>query len=251
MAAVDAAIAECVEDALAAGHTDDTLVKLLSEAVYIPPGMSIQPIDGSGGQVGESQLLAKLQSNPQLLAQLQAQGTLIPGGSTSTALSTALVPPPPDGSEQPLGDEHAFEDFMHAFRREVEGQRAINTQLARYAPTGDATAASVDERRIVPSRARQSTALADLGASDDPMRLALFMDDDLMSDDDDFEEEGEDDLDEWPDEMLVLGLAVETDGEGGGGNTSSTLSTSATDDGSEGDTQSDESEDAWPVELVF
>ena len=27
--------------------------------------------------------------------------------------------------------------------------------------------------------------------------------------------------------------------------------TSATDDGSEGDTQSDESEDAWPVELVF
>ena len=42
MAAVDAAIAECVEDALSAGHTDDSLIKLLQEAVLVPPGTAVE-----------------------------------------------------------------------------------------------------------------------------------------------------------------------------------------------------------------
>jgi hypothetical protein len=43
MAAVDATLAECIEDAFAAGYTDDTLAKLLQEAtLYIPPGTAIQ-----------------------------------------------------------------------------------------------------------------------------------------------------------------------------------------------------------------
>ena len=43
MAAVDATLAECIEDAFSMGYTDETLSKLLAEAAsYIPPGSSIQ-----------------------------------------------------------------------------------------------------------------------------------------------------------------------------------------------------------------
>jgi len=43
MAAVDATLAECIEDAFSVGYTDETLSKLLAEATsYIPPGSSIQ-----------------------------------------------------------------------------------------------------------------------------------------------------------------------------------------------------------------
>jgi len=49
MAAVDATIADCIEDTFAAGYTEDHLVKLLSEAAsFVPPGMSIQAM-GRGG----------------------------------------------------------------------------------------------------------------------------------------------------------------------------------------------------------
>ena len=43
MAAVDAMLAECIEDAFSVGYTDESLAKLLTEAIsYIPPGSSIQ-----------------------------------------------------------------------------------------------------------------------------------------------------------------------------------------------------------------
>ena len=43
MAAVDATLAECIEDAFSVGYTDESLAKLLTEAIsYIPPGSSIQ-----------------------------------------------------------------------------------------------------------------------------------------------------------------------------------------------------------------
>jgi len=54
MAAVDASIAECIEDTFAAGYTEDHIVKLLSEAAsYVPPGMSIQTM-GAGASAGPS-----------------------------------------------------------------------------------------------------------------------------------------------------------------------------------------------------
>merc|ERR1719409_107486 len=43
MAAVDETLAEYIEDAFAVGYTDESLGKLLGEAIsYIPPGSSIQ-----------------------------------------------------------------------------------------------------------------------------------------------------------------------------------------------------------------
>jgi hypothetical protein len=85
MAAVDAGLAECIEDAFAVGYTDESLSKLLLEAIsYIPPGSSIQVAgaggagDGGGGlTLGAGQVGVSEQQLQQLL-QLQAQG-LIPG----------------------------------------------------------------------------------------------------------------------------------------------------------------------------
>mmetsp|Transcript_36217 Transcript_36217/g.95455 ORF Transcript_36217/g.95455 Transcript_36217/m.95455 type:complete len:357 (+) Transcript_36217:3604-4674(+) len=51
---VDATIAECIEDAFAAGYNEDHLTRLLMEAAaYVPPGMSIQAmgVGGGGAQV--------------------------------------------------------------------------------------------------------------------------------------------------------------------------------------------------------
>ena len=43
MAAIDQSIAECIEDAYTVGYTDDSLAKLLGEAIsFVPPGSSIQ-----------------------------------------------------------------------------------------------------------------------------------------------------------------------------------------------------------------
>ena len=81
MAAVDAVLADCIEDAFAAGYTDDTLAKLLAEATLaIPPGMSIQAA-GAGGPSPphvstDSGQVALSQEQLWQLLQLQAQGLM-------------------------------------------------------------------------------------------------------------------------------------------------------------------------------
>ena len=104
MAAIDATIAECVEDAYAAGHSDETLAKLLQEAMYIPPGTSIQAVSiggdggsggsgggaggGGGGSGGGGGLT---QDQVQKFMQMQAAG-MIPMGVASAAMGTVPVP---------------------------------------------------------------------------------------------------------------------------------------------------------------
>ena len=81
MAAVDATLAECIEDAFAAGYTDETLAKVLTEAtLYIPPGMSIQAAGAGGPSLPEvSTDLGQASVSQAQVAdflQLQAQGLL-------------------------------------------------------------------------------------------------------------------------------------------------------------------------------
>ena len=80
MAAIDANVAECVEDAYAAGHTDDTLIKLLSEAMHIPPGASIIAAslggESSGGSGGAGTSAGLSQQQTAQMLQMQAQGLL-------------------------------------------------------------------------------------------------------------------------------------------------------------------------------
>lgn len=80
MAAVDATLAECIEDAFAVGYTDDTLAKLLQEAtLYIPPGTAIQAA-GTDDRT-HSNAIATQPSGEHLtshgsMLQLQAEGTV-------------------------------------------------------------------------------------------------------------------------------------------------------------------------------
>ena len=99
MAAVDATLAECIEDAFAAGYTDDTLAKVLLEAtLYIPPGTSIQA-SGAGGPMmpGDSTLhageVAISEQQMQQFMQLQAQG-LIPSAQGVPTAGMFQVPIP-------------------------------------------------------------------------------------------------------------------------------------------------------------
>ena len=103
MAAVDATLAECIEDAFSVGYTDDTLARLLSEAIsYIPPGSSIQvsgaSCDRSNAYDATSMANApsttfkhapSTLSQPQMhqLIAMQAQGLL----SSSQAVPSALA----------------------------------------------------------------------------------------------------------------------------------------------------------------
>ena len=85
MAAVDATIAECIEDAFAVGYTDETLSKLLTEAIlYIPPGSSIQAAGGGpgGGGMASTDQGAQPVSQEQMdmFLRMQAQG-LIPSSA--------------------------------------------------------------------------------------------------------------------------------------------------------------------------
>jgi hypothetical protein len=53
MAAVDAAIADCIEDTFAAGYTEDHLVQLLFQAPsYVPPGMNISAMGVNSNKTG-------------------------------------------------------------------------------------------------------------------------------------------------------------------------------------------------------
>lgn len=96
MAAVDETIAECIEDAFAAGYTDDTLSKLLTEAIlYIPPGTSIQAAGGSAGMTcsdlppGAQPSITQEQMD--VFLRMQAQG-LMPSSTAGTAAFQPNVP---------------------------------------------------------------------------------------------------------------------------------------------------------------
>uniref|UniRef100_A0A7S3BDH7 Uncharacterized protein n=1 Tax=Haptolina ericina TaxID=156174 RepID=A0A7S3BDH7_9EUKA len=110
MAAIDASIAECVEDAYAAGHSDETLQKLLHEAMYIPPGASIQAaslgdIGGSrSGGGGNGPISGGLSEGQiQQFVEMQAAG-LIPFGVPSVPMQEMQVPIPlPGAAPMPMG----------------------------------------------------------------------------------------------------------------------------------------------------
>ena len=86
MAAIDASIADCIEDTFAAGYTEDHLAKLLSEAAsYVPPGMSIQAI-GMGAAGGA-------ETGGGRTSDLSVQMA----GPRTTAMGLAYSMPPPPG----------------------------------------------------------------------------------------------------------------------------------------------------------
>jgi len=103
MAAIDASIADCIEDTFAAGYTEDHLAKLLSEAAsYVPPGMSIQAIGmgvAGGAETGGCRTsdLSVQMAGPRTAAMGPAYSMLPPPGcATLPPIIGAL------GTERPM-----------------------------------------------------------------------------------------------------------------------------------------------------
>ena len=220
MAAVDASIAECVEDALSVGHTDETLIRLLEEAARLGPnaGLSVDGGsgpgpgpggggDGGGGFPGGVGGLPGGAGPPGGLGAFPGGGGGLQGGIGGF----------PGGGGGGADSEVAFADFMNAFRAEMQESREKKGNLQKF----------------VPSRSRAAVAGGlgfDGGAGGAGMHDVDFDDDD-------------EDTYEWPQELLTLGLGADGVEAGTGSSTSSTSPTTSTTE--------DSDEDEWPEEMLL
>merc|ERR1712070_1335018 len=129
MAAVDASIAECVEDALSVGHTDETLIKLLEEAARLGPSAQASIEGAPPFSVGFAEAMST-SGVPDLLgsaghAAAQSGGLVMHGADANIRLLQGQ--PPKDTAAVPgkcgsgAGSDVAFADFMSAFRKEMQG----------------------------------------------------------------------------------------------------------------------------------
>ena len=220
MAAVDASIAECVEDALSVGHTDETLIRLLEEAARLGPNAGLS-VDGGGGPgpgggggggggfpggVGGPPGGAGL---PGGLGGFPGGGGGLPGGIGGF---------PGGGGKGGADAEVAFADFMNAFRAEMQESREKKGNLQKF----------------VPSRSRAAVAGGlgfDGGVGGGSGLQGVDFDDD------------EEDTFEWPQELLTLGLGADGVEAGTGSSTSSTSPTTSTTE--------DSDEDEWPEEMLL
>jgi len=258
MAAVDAGIAECIEDAFAAGYSEDHLVKLLFEAAsYIPPGVSIQAQGSTGTEVasalsvgcplracaeqvsgvGSTPSRAPFSSPPHgchLQSNELSWSRHREAGMSDTQvlpqprgpLLAAYAPPPPRAvlsdsvQHAPPEESQIFSKFVSLFRKEMRLARENDHRLTRFVPSVASLAARAAE----------------------PAGVAEHYGADEKSDDDD------DGYDFWPD--FGLGIALDDGQEGGSETTTSTTegSTPPTEWETGGD--DDSQDDLWPIELL-
>lgn len=217
MAAVDASIAECVEDALSVGHTDETLIKLLEEAARLGP--KAQATLGTGLPGGFPAALGEFGGasglKPEASGSVAGPRGLGPGPSGLKAgasggfaagfgaapagvqpMGILSLPegqaPIPSGYAMPVvggpvkyggGAESdvAFADFMSAFRKEMQDSHDRTDNF----------------RKCVPAKVTVSSAIgapAKLTLDDDLGRLGATQ----------AEDGDEEDAFEWPQECAAL-----------------------------------------------
>ena len=200
------------------------------------------------------------------------------------------VPPPPGSSTLPAGMQSAdeigtFNDFMDAFRHELDGTREHDRRLGKFVPS---LVTQQQQQRSIEQRAEE---IFGLGPGQDPAGtgtggggggggsgggggggggrrrraprtrvanvpgFAEALGLPTLSDD---EDEGSDDYDYWPDELVQTGIALDDAEEAGGtttttgssGNTATTESSTATTEDDEA-TEEEEDDDFWPLELLI
>jgi len=244
MAAVDASIAECVEDALSVGHTDETLIKLLEEAARLGPNAQaslntglpagfpagLGELGGPGGLgTGAGGFVAGSGGLGVRAGGFAAGFGAAPAGLPSIGVSTLPEGqgPVPSGYAIPFAggpvkygggaeSDVAFADFMSAFRKEMQDSHDQTDNL----------------RKFVPSKAPSAIgAPAKLAPDDDLRKLGATR----------VEDDDEEDAFEWPQELLTLGLGADNVEQNLGSSTSSTSPTSTT----------TTSEDEWPEEMLM
>ncbi len=193
MAAIDASIAECVEDALSVGHTDETLIKLLEEAARLGPHAQ------ASLDVGGPPMPGNLGLPPFPVGDARIGD----GGAVPTCSQFPMAPPqsvaPAGGSG--IDSDVAFADFMSAFRKEMQESHDRKDNLQRFVPSK--------------SKSLAPTPISDRDEAKDGMRAFSSE----AADEDDFE---------WPQELLTLGLGADEVALNVGSSTSSTSPTSTT-----------------------
>jgi len=191
MAAVDALIAECVEDALSVGHTDESLIKLLEEAARLGPNAQAS-IDSSLPSLPGPYPAAHSGTNA--TGQQTADEAVLPRACATNMLFEGVAPP----AKRACGTESdvVFADFMSAFRKEMQESNDRKGNLQRF----------------VPSKTKSLCFPAGVVVHD----VAKAPD------------EAEEEEFEWPQELLTLGLGADAVELNLASSTSSTSPTSTT-----------------------
>jgi hypothetical protein len=283
MAAVDMALAECIDDAFAVGYTDETLAKLLMEVVsYIPPGSSIQ-VAGTAGtntnmKVGSGAGAAV--DNP-VGVPLHQISTVAGGGwdpcASPMMLTSSLAMPfaAPMLADAPRGTFDSRNQVAASIHRAESGQLQRPHALPQCVPLlpgqNSAFEGEVDSKafsefmsafrtemlqakergerkhKFVPSTKSQlSTALETRAEAVYGLGVEARVQSSLLN------EEGQDtSFEEWPDEFLLLGVA-EQDADAGStpspeSETSTTTDTATTEEDTD---ETEYEEDAWPIEML-
>lgn len=160
MAAVDASIAECVEDALSVGHTDETLIKLLEEAARLGPNAQASLDTGlpSGFSAGIGELGGPCGLGAGFVSGSGGLGAGAGGfvagfGAAPTGLQPIGVSTMPEGQDPMTSgyslpfaggavkygggadSDVAFADFMSAFRKEMQDSHDRTDNLRKFVPS--------------------------------------------------------------------------------------------------------------------
>lgn len=229
MAAVDEDVATAIEDAYNVGYSVEQLVRAIEDLAYIPPGSAIQ-----GASLG-----AQIQSGATAPSAGGFAGVNIPPPPGPANIAPP-VPGGPVGVRAAAKDvEQGFEDFMDAFRKEVE-DKSSEVKKARFVPATKV----VDDSQAF-SKASIAPGHTGYESHQEPSEFPDEMGDILGADyGDDSGEESNPDWDDWPDELMT-GIAdvdrLQLDQSGMEGVPPDSG------DESEGDGDSDE----WPDELMI
>jgi hypothetical protein len=98
MAAIDVAVAECIEDTFAAGYTEDHLIKLLMEAAaYVPAGMSIQAMGVGSSESGGAVVAGSTHDSQLGRGAFSTPASICPTDSRACSCSSACIPSHPGG----------------------------------------------------------------------------------------------------------------------------------------------------------
>jgi hypothetical protein len=282
LAAIDAGIAECIEDAFSVGYTDDTLSKLLMEAIsYVPPGSSIQ-VAGSAASVGTAgqattteQPMQQMQHMQQMTQMAQmpqpqmarmpkpqmpqvhcgasdAPGTKFeaaPGAVGRTVYDRSMRPDPP-GTRciGPLSS--GVQPTPHFGTHGGKGELAFSDFMAAFRyEMRQAQDQGHRMQKVVPSKKVQGANRQDMERRmNDVFGVGSDVIHSFSADEAFFPEE----FNEWPDEFLLLGVAEqEAEAVSSPSLESDTSSTSDT-VSTVGETDETDGEEAemWPIEML-
>lgn len=219
MAAVDEEVAMALEEAYNAGYSIEQLTKILEDLAYIPP--SVASVSAAGaGVADQGQGGLALAGLPGLGAGGPLGGAGGPLGGAGAQGKGALAPLPASflaGPQRGTPEvEQGFEDFMEAFRKEVEDKQS-DQKRGRFVPQMRDTEAErlLAMKQQAPGFKSKSSEESGDGQGtrgttadmDIPYELQLMGE----GEEEDEGEEEETGYDEWPDELMT-GIA-EIDGE--------------------------------------